>query len=91
MSVTHAKRGDATESDPLEQIRELREQVESLVNDRVKPMLADAADRAQGAARQATGFVKDEAEVVAKQVRDRPLTALLIAAGVGYLFGRFTR
>jgi ElaB/YqjD/DUF883 family membrane-anchored ribosome-binding protein len=91
MSVTHADPDLGSEADTLEQIRELREQVDMLVRDRVKPILADAVDRAEDAARQATGFVREEAEIVAKQVREKPLTALLIAAAAGYVLGRILR
>jgi ElaB/YqjD/DUF883 family membrane-anchored ribosome-binding protein len=78
-------------SDTLEQIRELREQVETLLRDRVPPILNDAAERATGAARQATNFVKDEADMVAGKVRDRPITWIAGALLAGFVVGRMSR
>jgi ElaB/YqjD/DUF883 family membrane-anchored ribosome-binding protein len=89
MPDTHADR--LSTADALEQIRELRTQVESLVRDRVGPMVTQAADRATAAARDASGFVREEAEAVAGRVRDRPLTWIIGAAVAGYLLGRVTR
>jgi ElaB/YqjD/DUF883 family membrane-anchored ribosome-binding protein len=39
----------------------------------------------------AAGKVRDQAEVVSGKVREQPLLAILIAAGVGYVLGRVTR
>jgi ElaB/YqjD/DUF883 family membrane-anchored ribosome-binding protein len=91
MPATQTKAERGGDADPLEQIRDLREQVESLMRDRVKPILAEAADRAEDVAHQASGVVRDEAEALANRVRERPLSALLIAAAAGYLLGRITR
>jgi ElaB/YqjD/DUF883 family membrane-anchored ribosome-binding protein len=86
MDTIHAAAGNAQE-----EIRELREQVETLMRERVTPALSQAAHRAQQAARQVGDMAQDQTEAVSEKVREWPLTSLLIAAGVGYMFGRFTR
>jgi ElaB/YqjD/DUF883 family membrane-anchored ribosome-binding protein len=77
--------------DAQSQIAALRKQVNQLLNERVSPALADAADKAGQAARQAQTYTRDQADVVAEQVRGRPLVAVAIAGVVGYLLGRFIR
>ncbi len=78
-------------ADAQTQITQLRKQVESLMGERVTPVLADAAGRAETAARQASDYTKDRADDVAEQVRDRPLIAIALAGFVGYVLGRFVR
>ena len=73
------------------QIARLRAQVEALMNDRVTPAVADAAGRAESAMHAATDTVRGQAEMVTAKIREQPLLAVLIAAGVGYLLGRATR
>ena len=79
------------DDDPTEEIARLRAQVEQLMRDRVTPAVADAAGRAGEAAYQARDYAQAKVETVARSVRDRPLTALAIAAGVGYFIGRVSR
>ncbi|HET7883962.1 MAG TPA: hypothetical protein VFL55_23955 [Acetobacteraceae bacterium] len=78
--------GDATA-----QIARLREQVEALMKDRVTPALADAAGRAERALHDAADTMRGQAESVSGKVREQPLIAVLIAAGVGFLLGRAMR
>jgi len=73
------------------QIARLREQVETLMKDRVTPAVADAAGRAEQAVYGAAGAVRDQAEVVSGRVREQPLLAVLIAAAIGYALGRVMR
>ena len=80
-----------TADDAQAQIAALRKQVSQLMGEHVTPALSDAADRAQVAARQATDYTREQAEVVADQVRGRPLVAIAIAGAVGYILGRFVR
>ena len=80
------KAGDASE-----QIARLREQVESLMKDRVSPAVAAAADRAQTAMQGAAGMTRDQLETLSGRVRDQPLLAILIAVAAGYVLGRATR
>jgi len=86
-SGTDERRDD----DSKEEIARLRAQVERLMRDRVTPAVADAAGRAEEAAYQARDYAHAKVETVARSVRERPLTALAIAAGVGYLLGRVSR
>ena len=86
-----ADRASDLSGDAREQIRQLRDQVDSLMRERVTPIISDAAGRAQDAAQHARDMVEDQAEAVSSRIRDMPLTSVLIAAGVGYLIGRFSR
>src|SRR6266404_4165445 len=79
------------DDDSKEEIARLRAQVERLMRDRVTPAVADAAGRAEEAAYQARDYAQAKVETVARSVRERPLTALAIAAGVGYFLGRVSR
>ena len=80
----------ATE-DAASQIARLRDQVETLMRDRVTPAVSDAAGRAQSAMNDAAGVVRDQAEVVSGKVREQPLVAVLVAAGIGFVLGRAMR
>jgi len=71
--------------DTQQQINHLRQQLETLMRERVTPAVADVAGRAETAVRRG----REQAEVVSGQVQERPLLAILIAAGIGYLIGRF--
>ena len=77
--------------EPAAQIARLREQVEALMKDRVTPVVADAAGRAGSAVYGAAEAVRGQTEVVTTRVREQPLLAVLIAAGIGYLLGRAVR
>jgi ElaB/YqjD/DUF883 family membrane-anchored ribosome-binding protein len=80
----------ATE-DAASQISRLRDQVETLMRDRVTPAVSDAAGRAQSAMNDAAGMVRDQADAVSGKVRDQPLIAVLVAAGIGFVLGRAMR
>lgn len=80
-----------TAQDAKEQIAQLRDQVQTLMSERVTPVLANAAGQAEQYARQAKDIYDDQAEMLSERVRDSPIVSLLIAAGVGYLFGRIAR
>jgi ElaB/YqjD/DUF883 family membrane-anchored ribosome-binding protein len=77
--------------DTTTQIARLRAQVEALMKDRVTPAVADAAGRAEAAMYGAADAVREQAETVSGKVREQPLLAILIAAGVGYALGRVLR
>jgi ElaB/YqjD/DUF883 family membrane-anchored ribosome-binding protein len=81
---------DSTQ-DAREQIAQLREQVQALMNERVTPALSQAADTAQQYAKQARDMYEDQTEMLSERVRESPIVAILIAAGVGYLLGRIVR
>ena len=82
---------DNVRDDTVRQLRALREQVNDLMEERVSPVLSDAADRATLAAKRARAFTSDQADYVTDRVRDQPLIAIGVAAAVGYALGRLTR
>ena len=53
-------------------------------------MVGDARTQAQGVYNQAAGQAENLAGQVSDLVREQPLTAALIALGVGFLIGRLT-
>ena len=58
-------------------IANLRAEMETLMREKIGPEVVEAA--------------RETAASVTRAVRARPLTAILIAAGVGYLLGRVGR
>ena len=77
--------------DPNEQIAQLREQVQSLMSDRVAPALSQVADTAQQYASQARDVYEDQSAALSERVRTSPILAILCATGLGYLIGRIAR
>jgi ElaB/YqjD/DUF883 family membrane-anchored ribosome-binding protein len=49
------------------------------------------AGRAENALNTAAGAVRGQAQNLSGHVREQPLIAILVAAGIGYLLGRTTR
>jgi ElaB/YqjD/DUF883 family membrane-anchored ribosome-binding protein len=82
---------DYSMNDAKAQIAQLRDQVQNLMSERVTPALSNAAGTAEDYARQARDMASDQAEMLSDQVRESPLAAIMIAAGVGYLLGRIAR
>ncbi len=88
--------------DARAQIKQLREQVQSLMADRVNPAVSNTTSRLQSTASQAQeyavqardyagsarDYASEQADVLSDQVKDRPLVAILVAAALGYLVGR---
>jgi ElaB/YqjD/DUF883 family membrane-anchored ribosome-binding protein len=74
--------------DAKEELAKLRAQVERLMQERVTPALAGAADTVQDYANRARDTIEDQADAISETVRERPLVALGIAAAAGYLIGR---
>jgi len=77
--------------DATSQIARLREQVETLMKERVTPAVADVAGRAENAVYGAAGAVREQAEALSGRVREQPMMAILIAAGIGFILGRAMR
>ena len=77
--------------DAKSQIAQLRAQVQTLMEERVTPALSKAASQAGDYAHQAQDMAHDQTEMLSEQVRESPLAAIMIAAGVGYLLGRIAR
>ena len=71
--------------DTQRQINQLRAQVETLMKERVTPAVTEVAGRADTAMRRG----REQVEAMSGQVQERPLAAILVAAGIGYLLGRF--
>lgn len=90
MATTNERAG-STGGDAHEQIRQLREQVETLMRERVSPAVSEAAARAQEMARQAREAAESQTEALSKRVQEMPLTSVLIAAVAGFLIGRMSR
>ena len=82
---------DYSMNDAKAQISQLRDQVQNLMSERVTPALSNAASTAEEYARQARDMASDQTEMLSDQVRESPLAAIMIAAGVGYLLGRIAR
>jgi ElaB/YqjD/DUF883 family membrane-anchored ribosome-binding protein len=76
--------------DAMTQIARLRDQVETLMRDKATPIMA-AARRIDGATHDAADIVRGRADQLADLVRENPLTAIGVAAIVGFLFGRVGR
>jgi ElaB/YqjD/DUF883 family membrane-anchored ribosome-binding protein len=93
MIETNAQHDDAItqHDDATVQIAHLRAQVEALMKERVTPALTEMAGRAESVVNSATGAVRDQAQMISGHVREQPLIAVLLAAGIGYLLGRATR
>jgi ElaB/YqjD/DUF883 family membrane-anchored ribosome-binding protein len=89
--MAYADEARSRMEDANAQIARLREQVESLMRDRVTPAISDFADRAGSAVSGARGMVKDQADAVSGRVREQPLIAILVAAAIGYALGRIMR
>jgi ElaB/YqjD/DUF883 family membrane-anchored ribosome-binding protein len=77
--------------DATSQIARLREQVETLMKERVTPAVADVAGRAESVVYGAAGAVREQADALSGRVREQPMMAILIAAGIGFILGRAMR
>ncbi len=72
--------GVTDSGDISDQLAGLRAQVEQLTNERIRPAVNDAAHQ-----------VKVQTDALAARIREQPIAAVLIAAGVGFLIGRAMR
>ncbi len=70
--------------DTQREINQLRGQVETLMRERVTPAVTDVAGRADTAIQRG----REQVEAISDQVQERPLLAILVAGGIGYLLGR---
>lgn len=77
-----------TGEDAKDELAKLRAQVERLMEERVTPALAGAADQVQDYANRARESIEDQADALSDTVRERPLLAIGIATAAGYLIGR---
>ena len=77
--------------DAMAQIDRLREEVETLMRDKVTPAVAGATERMVSTALGAADTIRKRADMLAGRVRHQPLISILLAGGVGYLLGRVAR
>ena len=77
--------------DAMAQIARLREQVETLMREKVTPVIDDLTARMDVSAHEASAAVREKAEAVSGLVRAQPLTAILIVAAAGFILGRASR
>ena len=52
--------------------------------------VGDAKTQAQGIYSQASGQAQEQVARLSEVIRDQPLTAALVALGIGYILGRLT-
>lgn len=71
--------------DAHEELRALREKVESLMSERVTPAVARVAGQAEDAAMYAQDALRDRVDRLQSTVREQPLTALGAAALAGFV------
>jgi uncharacterized protein YjbJ (UPF0337 family) len=60
------------------------------VQQKVGEYAGDAKTQAQGVYNQAAGQAEQQMARLSDVIRDQPITAALVAVGIGYLLGRFT-
>ncbi|GGG16130.1 hypothetical protein GCM10010964_00520 [Caldovatus sediminis] len=76
--------------DAREELARLRAQVEKLMQERVTPALAGAAETVEDYAARARDRIERQADALSSTVRERPLLAVGVAALAGFLIGRLT-
>lgn len=77
--------------DAAEELARLRSQVETLMNERVTPMLGNVASSAEHAARVATDEVRHQTERLTDAVQEKPLAAIGVAALAGFVLAALLR
>lgn len=77
--------------DAADELARLRSQVETLMNERVTPMLGSVVHSAEHAAKAATDEVRHQAERLTDAVHGKPLAALGIAALAGFVLASILR
>jgi uncharacterized protein YjbJ (UPF0337 family) len=60
------------------------------VQETVGRFAGDAKTQAEGLYNQAAGQAEQQVARLSDVIRDQPITAALVAIGIGYLLGRFT-
>jgi hypothetical protein len=70
------------------QVAQLQRQVELLTRDRITPAVTNVAGTAADVVERATGVVRDQSALVSDQVREHLVSAILLAAALGWLAAR---
>ena len=60
------------------------------VQEKVGDAIGDTKMQAQGIYNQASGQAQEQVARLSEVIRDQPLTAALVALGLGYILGRLT-
>ncbi|MCW3473031.1 DUF883 family protein [Limobrevibacterium gyesilva] len=79
------------EPDIRTQLQQLRDQVEKLLKGTAGAKVTEAVEYAEDALRHGKVIARDQVDTLASTVRRQPITALAVAAGVGFLIGRLMR
>lgn len=74
-----------------DEIASLKKQVESLLNERVTPAIANAADKAEHVVHNAKEMTDCQMKQVSDKVQSRPLMAIGIAVIIGCFIGKIIR
>ncbi len=82
---------ETTPNDLVGEVARLREQLETLMRERVAPAVSDIAHRAEKIVDGASDSVRAQADAVGAKVREQPLIAVAVAVGIGWLLGRAMR
>jgi uncharacterized protein YjbJ (UPF0337 family) len=61
------------------------------VQQKVGEFAGDAKTQAQGIYNQAAGQAQQQMARLSDVIRDQPMASAMVAIGIGYLLGRFTR
>lgn len=73
------------------EIAALRAKVEALMKERVTPVVAEVAGKAEAVAHQATDSIREQTERLSEAIREKPLTSIGLAALAGYVFAVLCR
>lgn len=76
---------------PKARVARLRQEVASLGADPVSPAIANAAASANKTFGDVSTLVQDRTRLFSDQLRERPITAVLVALAVGWLVSRVIR
>ena len=72
-----------------EDLQSMREEIDALSGPTLPPRVTEAANRARDAASSFRVAAGDRYEQAREQVREQPYVAVLVAAAIGYLLGRY--
>jgi len=82
---------NTTAHDAAAEIAKLREQVESLMRDRVTPVFGNAVHSAEQAAKAASDEMRHQAARLSDTVQEKPLAALALAGVAGFVLASLMR
>ena len=65
-------------------------QMAGRVQEKIGEFIGDAETQGEGLYNQAAGQAHQQVARLSNVIKDQPIAAALVAAGIGYLLGRFT-